>query len=191
MWPRGTMVRAEGKRSAGRYWAIVFVAFVAAFVVGLAVAYLSVWVMGGQVGEIEGTGKYVSIIVSLACACSAYNGWRYPLQGGSVVFPRISLIPAYPGGILGFIWQPRPASIRCPFDLKTAVTVALPPDNGGPAHCTDGHSIGNPAFRCEGPSTKHSTAEFRAIERLPAVNTTGPVPCQTGSLEDRSGAPTR
>ena len=68
------MTDTESKRSAGRYWALVFVAFAAAFVVGLAVAYLSVWVLGGEIGEIEGAGKYVSIIVSLVCACAAYIG---------------------------------------------------------------------------------------------------------------------
>jgi len=66
------MTEADSRRSAGRYWVLVFVAFAAAFIVGLAVAYLSVWIMGGQMGEIEGAGKYVSIIVSLLCACAAY-----------------------------------------------------------------------------------------------------------------------
>jgi hypothetical protein len=54
------------------YRGLVFVGFVAAFVVGLAVAFLSVWIVGGQMGEIEGTGKYVAIIVSLLCAGVAY-----------------------------------------------------------------------------------------------------------------------
>jgi Na+-driven multidrug efflux pump len=66
------MAEAENQRSTGRYWSLVFAAFAAAFIVGLAVAYLSVWAMGGQMGEIEGAGKYVSIIVSLACASIAY-----------------------------------------------------------------------------------------------------------------------
>lgn len=66
------MAEAENRRSIGRYWSLVFVAFAAAFIVGLAVAYLSVLVMGGYMGEIEGVGKYVSIIVSLVCACVAY-----------------------------------------------------------------------------------------------------------------------
>ena len=66
------MAAAESKRSSAHYWALVFVALVAAFVVGLATAYLSVWVLGGQMGEIEGMGKIVAIIVSLACAAVAY-----------------------------------------------------------------------------------------------------------------------
>jgi hypothetical protein len=66
------LAEADSKRCAGRYWSIVFVAFAAAFLVGVAVVYLSVRVMGGQMGEIEGVGKYFSIIVSLACACVAY-----------------------------------------------------------------------------------------------------------------------
>jgi hypothetical protein len=69
---RSTMVEAETKRSLGRYWTLVLVAFAAAFVVGLAVAYLSVWIMGGRMGEIQGVGKYVAIVVSLVCACAAY-----------------------------------------------------------------------------------------------------------------------
>jgi hypothetical protein len=40
------MVKDAGKRSAARYGAFIFAAFVAAFIVGLAVAYLSVWIMG-------------------------------------------------------------------------------------------------------------------------------------------------
>ena len=55
-----------------RYWALIFVAFLAAFVVGVPVAYLSVWLMGGRMGEIEGVGKYVAIIVSLVFAAAAY-----------------------------------------------------------------------------------------------------------------------
>ncbi|MET1156396.1 hypothetical protein [Arthrobacter sp.] len=66
------MAEAVTKRSLGRYWLLVFVAFAAAFVIGLAVAYLSVWIMGGQMGEIEGVGKYVAIVVSLVCACATY-----------------------------------------------------------------------------------------------------------------------
>ena len=66
------MAEVGSKRGAGRYWVLVFVAFAAAFIVGLVVAYLSVSIMGGQMGEIEGAGKYVSIIVSLICACAAY-----------------------------------------------------------------------------------------------------------------------
>lgn len=66
------MVLAEGKRSAGRYWALVFIAFAAAFVVGVEVAYLTVGIMGGRTGEIEGAGKYVAIIVALACAAVTY-----------------------------------------------------------------------------------------------------------------------
>jgi len=67
------MAEGETKRSLGRYWLLVFVAYATAFIVGLAVAYVSVvWVMGGQMGEIEGVGKYVAIVVSLVCACGAY-----------------------------------------------------------------------------------------------------------------------
>ena len=66
------MAEVETKRSAGRYWSLDFVAFAAAFVVGLAVAYLAVWIMGDKMGEIEGAGKYVSIIASLVCAAGAY-----------------------------------------------------------------------------------------------------------------------
>ena len=66
------MAKDAGKRSAARYWTLIFAAFAAAFIVGLAVAYLSVWIMGGRMGEIEGVGKYVSIIVSLVCAAAAY-----------------------------------------------------------------------------------------------------------------------
>jgi hypothetical protein len=66
------MAELETKRSAGRYWWLVFVAFAAAFAVGLTVAYFSVLFMGGQMGEIEGVGKYGAIVVSLVCACAAY-----------------------------------------------------------------------------------------------------------------------
>lgn len=66
------MADTGNTRSAALYWSLVFVAYAAAFIVGLAVAYVSVWVMGGQMGEIEGVGKYVAIIVSLVCACAAY-----------------------------------------------------------------------------------------------------------------------
>jgi hypothetical protein len=69
---RRMMAEAETKRSLGRYWALVLVAFAAAFAVGLAVAYLSVWIMGGRMGEIEGLGKYVAIGLSIACAGAAY-----------------------------------------------------------------------------------------------------------------------
>lgn len=66
------MTELEHRRGAARYWLHVLGVFAAAFAVGLAVAYLSVWIMGGQMGEIEGAGKYVAIIVSLACAAGAY-----------------------------------------------------------------------------------------------------------------------
>lgn len=67
------MANSAGKRrSSTRYWALIFAAFLAAFVVGVPVAYLAVWIMGGRMGEIEGVGKYVAIIVSLVCAATAY-----------------------------------------------------------------------------------------------------------------------
>lgn len=61
----GTMtVRNAGRRrTSARYWALIFVAFLAAFVVGVPVSYLSVWLLGGRMGEIEGAGKYVAIII--------------------------------------------------------------------------------------------------------------------------------
>ena len=83
------MTELENRRSAGRYWAIVFVAFVAAFVVGVAVAYLTVWIMGGRMGEIEGAGKYVAIFVSLACAAVAYVvvlRQAFEVQTGEIAF---------------------------------------------------------------------------------------------------------
>jgi len=67
---------AEAKsqmRSRARYWSLLLVVYAAAFIVGLAVAYVSVvGVMGGRMGEIEGVGKYVATIVSLVCACATY-----------------------------------------------------------------------------------------------------------------------
>jgi hypothetical protein len=67
------MAESDTKRSAGRYRLLVLAAYATAFAVGLIVAYVSVvWVMGGQMGEIEGVGKYVAIVVSLVCACGAY-----------------------------------------------------------------------------------------------------------------------
>jgi len=67
------MVDNKGpRRSPGRFWALVVAAFAAAFVVGIPVAYLSVWMMGGQMGKIEGYGKYAAIIISLVCAAVAY-----------------------------------------------------------------------------------------------------------------------
>jgi hypothetical protein len=67
------MAKLAGTRSPLRYWALVLLAFVAAFVVALPVAYVAVWIMGGRMGEIEGAGKYVAIIVSLVCGAAAYS----------------------------------------------------------------------------------------------------------------------
>ena len=73
MVERAVMVHGtDHRRSPARYWALVIAAFAAAFVVGVSVAHLSVWIMGGQMGHIEGYGKYVAIIISLVCAATAY-----------------------------------------------------------------------------------------------------------------------
>lgn len=69
---RSVTAERETKRSLGRYWLLVLGVYAAAFAVGLTVAYFSVLFMGGQMGEIEGVGKYVAIVVSLVCACAAY-----------------------------------------------------------------------------------------------------------------------
>jgi hypothetical protein len=67
------MAEAKSKRSVVHYWSLLLVVYAAAFIVALAVAYVSVvWVMGGRMGEIEGVGKYVATIVSLVCACATY-----------------------------------------------------------------------------------------------------------------------